>query len=124
MKEPNRQPDEPFTRPNNYSGQFYGAVSVRTALANSFNIPAVKAIQYAGIEHTMDVARRMGMEKSLSQDPSFYGLSLSLGAGEVQLLEHTNVLRDVRQQRKLCARKPHPEDRRLPGQCALRRRAR
>jgi membrane carboxypeptidase/penicillin-binding protein len=33
----------------------------------------------------------MGMVKSLNQDPSFYGLSLSLGAGEVQLIEHTNV---------------------------------
>lgn len=91
IKEPTGNPDAPFYEPNNYSGSFYGAVSVRTALANSFNIPAVKAIRYTGVDHVMDVARRMGLVESFTQDASFYGLSLSLGAGEVQLLEHTNA---------------------------------
>ncbi|MCC6793234.1 MAG: hypothetical protein IT336_16235, partial [Thermomicrobiales bacterium] len=91
IKEPTGNPDAPFYEPNNYSGNFYGAVSVRTALANSFNIPAVKAIRYTGVEHVMDVARRMGLKESFTQDASFYGLSLALGAGEVQLLEHTNA---------------------------------
>ena len=77
--------------PNNYSRLFYGAVNIRKALANSFNIGAVKATEYAGVAHVMDVAHRMGMKTSLDQDPSFYGVALGLGSGEVKLLEHTNV---------------------------------
>jgi membrane peptidoglycan carboxypeptidase len=69
----------------------YGAVSVRTALANSLNIPAVKAINYAGISHVQDLAHRMGMTESLYGDASMYGSSLALGSGEVTVLEHTNV---------------------------------
>ena len=91
IKEPTGNPDNPFYEPKNYSGSFNGAVSVRQALSNSYNIPAVKAIKYAGIEHVMDLAKRMGMEKSLDRPYYDYGLSLSLGSGEVQLLEHTNV---------------------------------
>jgi membrane peptidoglycan carboxypeptidase len=91
IKEPTGLADPAFYEPNNYSQMFYGAVSVRTALANSFNIPAVKAIKYAGISNTMELGRRMGYETSFNQDASYYGLSLSLGAGEVRLIEHTNV---------------------------------
>jgi len=106
LKEPTGNPDEPYYSPNNYSGTFYGAVSVRTALSNSFNIPAVKAIKYAGIEHVMDVAKRMGMEKSLDRDPGNYGLSLALGSGEVQLLEHTNVYATLANEGKYVAANP------------------
>jgi len=81
---------EPYA-PENYTRQFYGAVTVRTALANSLNLPAVKATEYAGVNGVMDVAERMGLKDSLSEDASFYGLSLGLGAGEVELLEHTNA---------------------------------
>ena len=77
--------------PQNYTGQFYGAISVREALANSLNIPAVKATEYVGVQTVMDTARGMGMIDSLQQDASVYGLSIGLGAAEVQLLEHTNV---------------------------------
>lgn len=81
---------EPYA-PQNYTRQFYGAVTVRTALANSLNLPAVKATEYAGVNGVMEVADRMGLKDSLSEDASFYGLSLGLGAGEVELLEHTNA---------------------------------
>ena len=77
--------------PNNYSQNFNGAVSVRIALANSLNIPAVKAARYAGLDHVIDLTRRMGYKNSLTQDASFYGLPLALGSGEVQLVEHTNA---------------------------------
>lgn len=80
-----------YYEPQNYSGLSYGAVSVRTALANSLNIPALKAIEYAGIAHTQDLAHRMGMTESLYGDPGLYGISLALGSGEVTVLEHTNV---------------------------------
>lgn len=81
---------EPY-EPNNYTKQFYGAVDVREALANSYNITAVKATEFAGVEGVMDMSRRMGIVDSLENDAGFYGLSLGLGAGELQLLEHTNA---------------------------------
>lgn len=81
---------EPY-EPNNYTRLFYGATTVREALANSLNIPAVKATEYAGVAGVMDTAARMGLETSLGNDPSFYGVALGLGSGEVQLLEHTNA---------------------------------
>lgn len=82
---------QPYYEPKNYTGYSYGAVSVRTALANSLNIPAVKAIQFAGVEHAYDLARRMGIKTGLPESPENYGLSFALGSGEVSLLEHTNV---------------------------------
>ncbi len=84
-------PGQADYKPNNYTKQFYGAVPVRKALGNSLNIPAVKAAEYAGVQHVMDVGSRMGLKKSLGNDASFYGVSLALGSGEVQLLEHTNA---------------------------------
>ena len=82
--------EEPY-EPLNYNQRFYGAVDVRTALANSLNIPAVKATEYVGVQGVMDTARKMGMVDSLEQDAGYYGLSIGLGAAEVQLLEHTNA---------------------------------
>lgn len=81
---------EPYA-PNNYTKSFYGAVSVRESLANSFNIGAVKATDYAGVEGVLDISRRMGLKKSFVNDASWYGVSLGLGSGEVHLLEHTNA---------------------------------
>jgi membrane peptidoglycan carboxypeptidase len=82
---------QPYYEPKNYTGLSYGAVSVRTALSNSLNIPAVKAIQYAGVEHAYDLGRRMGYKTGMPESPENYGLSLALGSGEIPLLEHTNV---------------------------------
>lgn len=81
---------EPYA-PNNYTRLFYGAISVREALGNSLNIPAVKATEYAGVQGVIDVSKRMGLEQSLEDDAGFYGVSLGLGSGEVQLLEHTTA---------------------------------
>jgi len=77
--------------PQNYTGRFYGAISVREALANSLNIPAVKATEFVGVQTVMDTARDMGMIDSLEEEASYYGLSIGLGAAEVELLEHTNA---------------------------------
>ena len=84
---PGQEPYEPM----NYSKSFYGAVTVREALANSFNIPAVKAADFVGVAGVMDMANRMGIVDSLQEDPGFYGVSIGLGSAEVQLLEHTNA---------------------------------
>ena len=84
--------DVPFYEPQNYLRTFNGAVTVRTALANSLNIPAVKAVEFAGgAEAIVDMARRMGIKHELSQPPADYGLSIALGSGDVWPLELTNA---------------------------------
>jgi penicillin-binding protein 1C len=83
--------------PVNYDSKFHGPVTVRTALANSFNIPAVKTLQFVGINDDpttpredgfLAFARRIGIT-TLNQP--FYGFSLALGSGEVSLLEMTSA---------------------------------
>ena len=76
--------------PRNYDGEFKGPLSMKNALAQSRNIPAVKALYLGGLEDTMKLARNLGIT-SLNRKPSFYGLSLVLGGGEVSLLEMTGA---------------------------------
>lgn len=75
--------------PRNYDGTFRGPMSIRQALANSVNIPAVKALAYAGVKETTDLAQQMGL--STLTDPERYGLSLTLGGGDVTLLDLTSA---------------------------------
>ncbi|MBI2448609.1 penicillin-binding protein [Candidatus Microgenomates bacterium] len=72
-------------KPLNYDKSFRGPVSIRRALGNSLNIPAVEALALVGVKEATDLAQKMGL-KSLT-DPDRYGLSLVLGGGEVRLLE-------------------------------------
>ncbi|HWQ13251.1 MAG TPA: transglycosylase domain-containing protein, partial [Roseiflexaceae bacterium] len=74
--------------PKNYNGRWNGPVRMRTALANSLNMPAVKALKFAGIAHTIDLLRRAGIT-TLQRGEGFYGLALTLGGGEVTPLELT-----------------------------------
>lgn len=94
---PSGRPDDtrPPYVPQNYDGRFRGPVTVRTALANSLNIPAVKTLQFVGIyddpnrpgdDGLVNFARRMGLTTLNQPD---YGLSLTLGGGEVTLLQMT-----------------------------------
>ncbi|HWQ83967.1 MAG TPA: transglycosylase domain-containing protein, partial [Anaerolineales bacterium] len=87
----------PVYQPVNYDGRFHGPVTVRTALANSYNMPAVKTLNFVGIyddpttasaDGFINLAKRMGITTLTRQD---YGLSLTLGGGEVTLLELTNA---------------------------------
>lgn len=84
-------PGRPPYVPKNYDGQFHGPVSVRTALANSYNIPAVKALQHVGVPALLDVAQRFGIATLTRPDHPPYGLALTLGGGEVTLLELTGA---------------------------------
>jgi membrane peptidoglycan carboxypeptidase len=72
--------------PLNYDRAFHGPVSARTALANSYNIPAVRLLEMVGVAHMVERARDLGLQ-SLAADPSHYGLSLTLGGGDVKLLD-------------------------------------
>ncbi len=71
--------------PKNYDGSFRGAVSVRSSLGNSLNIPAVKGLKLIGLETFIDQATKMGI--TTWTDPSRYGLSLTLGGGEVRMID-------------------------------------
>jgi membrane peptidoglycan carboxypeptidase len=102
-------------KPNNYDGAFHGPVRLRRALANSYNIPALKLLgtippkapgqggddaaatgeteeeaARMGVEATIDTAHRMGVT-GLQRDPWDYGLSLTLGGGEVKLIDMTTA---------------------------------
>jgi penicillin-binding protein 1C len=76
--------------PKNYDYEYHGIVSLREALANSYNIPAVLTIEYAGVENVLNKAREMGLE-TLDQSADHYGLALTLGDGEVRLLDLSSV---------------------------------
>jgi len=78
----------PPYRPTNYDMQEHGIVTVREALGSSFNIPAVRALQQTGIPNFLNLAQRLGITTLTRPD---YGLSLSLGAGEIPLLEMTGA---------------------------------
>jgi membrane peptidoglycan carboxypeptidase len=72
--------------PVNYDGRYHGPLLLRDALANSYNIPPIHLIRDIGVGTMIATARKMGVV-SLNESPGFYGLTLTLGGGEVPLLE-------------------------------------
>ncbi len=96
---PSGNPDdtrEPY-EPVNYDGRFHGPVRIRTALGSSYNVPAVKVLDFVGIYDNPETpekdgfipfAERMGITTLTRED---YGLSLTLGGGDVSLLELTGA---------------------------------
>jgi len=87
----------PPYQPVNYDGKFHGPVTVRTALSNSFNIPAVKALEFVGVfdnpntpekDGMIAMAERLGITSLTRND---YGLALTLGGGDVSLLDMTSA---------------------------------
>ena len=96
---PSGQPNDPMPAyvPKNYDDRFHGPVTVRSALASSYNIPAVKTLAFASIyddpatpnqDGLIAMAKRLGITTLTRSD---YGLSLTLGGGEVTLLELTGA---------------------------------
>jgi len=73
-------------RPRNYDKRFHGPVRLRTALACSYNVPAVRILESLGPEALYYQLKDMGFN-SLNQGPGYYGIGLTLGNGEVTLLE-------------------------------------
>jgi penicillin-binding protein 1A len=86
--------DEPVTyhsggldySPRNYDEKFEGRITLRRALADSRNVPAVRILDRVGIENTIDLARKFGITSPL---PPY--LPLALGAADLTLLEHTSA---------------------------------
>lgn len=75
--------------PENYDETFRGPISLRNALAQSLNVPAVKLLYLVGLDNAIRLANKLGL--STINDPARYGLSLVLGGGEITLLELTNA---------------------------------
>jgi membrane carboxypeptidase/penicillin-binding protein PbpC len=75
--------------PNNYDGHFRGLISMRAALSQSLNIPAVSTLYLAGIPETIALATAMGI--TTLTEPSRYGLALVLGGAEVKLVDLTSA---------------------------------
>ena len=81
--------DEGPYSPLNYDRRFHGVVPLRTALASSFNVPAVRTLDALGLDALLEIAHRFGLETL--GDVESYGLSLTLGGGDVRLLDLTSA---------------------------------
>jgi penicillin-binding protein 1C len=77
--------------PNNYNHRFYGPVTLRFALANSLNVAAIKVLEQAGGPQVLYETLRSAGITTLEHPAAYYGLGLTIGNGEVRLLELTNA---------------------------------
>ena len=80
--------------PQNYDRRYHEVASVRTSLAGSLNIPAVRALMLTGLERFHERLREVGLS-SLTEAADFYGYSLALGSADVSLLELSNAYRTL-----------------------------
>ncbi len=78
--------------PQNYDRDFHGLVSVRTALGNSLNVPAVRTLGLAGLDRFHQKLRELGFD-TLTEPDEHYGAALALGGADVTLLALANAYR-------------------------------
>ena len=83
-------------KPTNYNHQTRGEVTLMSALAQSLNIPSVWLLNQLGVDALLNVLRRAGLS-TLNEDASHYGLGLSLGDGDVNLIDLVNAYRGLAQ---------------------------
>jgi len=76
-------------QPLNFDRSFHGVVPLRVALASSLNVPAVRTLDALGMNAMLEIVHRFGL--TTLSDTERYGLSLTLGGGEVRLLDLTNA---------------------------------
>ncbi len=90
---PTGDPEKPFYVPENYDGKEHGLVHLREALGSSLNIPAVKLLALVGVRDTLKMAYEMGLTtlEPTNENLRRIGLSLTLGGGEVRLLDMTSA---------------------------------
>lgn len=103
--------------PENYDRQFHGPVSLRIALARSYNVPAVDLMNRVQVENVIRTAHLMGIN-TLDRESTYYGLALTLGGGEVSLLDLTYAYGVMANNGRL-AGQPIPLDSRRSGYRAL-----
>ena len=80
--------------PQNYDREFKGLTSVRTALASSLNVPAVRVLMLAGADAFAERLKLLGFD-DITEDGDFYGYSLALGSAEVSLWQLVNAYRTL-----------------------------
>lgn len=78
-------PNQPPYSPKNYDNRSHGNISLRTALGSSYNVPAVKILAAFGVSEMVKRGRAMGI--TTWNDSSRFGLSLTLGGGEVKMTD-------------------------------------
>lgn len=76
---------QPPYKPQNFANQNYGILSVRKAIGNSLNLPAVKMLSLIGVDNMIATAHEMGI--TTLTEPGRYGIALTLGGGEVKMLD-------------------------------------
>src|SRR3990167_9955370 len=81
--------NSPPYSPVNYDGKFRGKMSLRIALANSINIPAIKTLSKIGIQKMIDLGKKMGI--TTWNNPENYGLAITLGAAETKMTDMATV---------------------------------
>ncbi len=83
----------PYYAPHNYDGTYHTGypMTIRTALANSFNIPAVDAIEFAGLNNVANMAERLGISEIGQLPPSQLVPSMALGSIGVSVLDMTDA---------------------------------
>jgi 1A family penicillin-binding protein len=82
-------PESECYNPQNYDNLYKGPITMRNALGQSRNVPAVKMLYMVGVKNAIKTAQDMGITTLL--DPDRYGLALVLGGGEVRLVEMTSA---------------------------------
>jgi len=78
-------PGQPPYSPRNYDHRFHGNTPLRIALASSYNVPAVKVLSALGVSRMIEQGQKMGI--TTWDNPSRFGLSLTLGGGEVKMID-------------------------------------
>ena len=89
-----RSSDGVVYQPRNYDNAWHGPLRLRMTLANSLNIPAVKALEHVGVENFVELMTRLGV--TTFNDPARYGLAMALGSNEVKLLELAGAYNTLR----------------------------
>ncbi|MER2599313.1 MAG: transglycosylase domain-containing protein [Caldilineales bacterium] len=102
---------EPPYVPENYDRKYHGPQLARYALQRSYNIPAVWLMQQVGVKNVIDLAHKLGIN---SLDKEYYGLSLTLGGGDVRLLDMVYAY-SVFASGGVMAGQPVEESRQRPG---------
>ncbi|MCJ7828100.1 penicillin-binding protein [Patescibacteria group bacterium] len=78
-------PGQPPYTPTNYDNRFHGKITLRQALACSYNVPAVKVLSSLGVPQLIDFASQMGI--TTWNEPERYGLALTLGSAEIKMVD-------------------------------------
>ena len=99
--------------PQNYDRQFHGPMRLRQALANSYNVPAVQVMSWVGVNKVLRTAHSLGIN-SLDQGSGSYGLALTLGGGEVSLLDMVYAF-SVMDNMGVMVGQPRPAEQIRPG---------